>query len=82
MSVLTLGDLTENEVCRVIGYSGSGAYRRQLLAFGMTPGTLVTLLRCSPLGDPMEFELLNFSLCLRRHEARCVLIERYIKHHG
>lgn len=72
MSQTTLGDLKRNETCRIVGYSDKGAYRRQLLSLGLTPGAEIKMVRSAPLGDPMEFELLGFSLCLRRDEARCV----------
>lgn len=71
----TLGDLKENETARVAGYRGCTVYRRQLLSLGLTPGTEIKMVRCAPLGDPVQFELLGFNLCLRRREARCVRVE-------
>jgi ferrous iron transport protein A len=32
---------------------------------GLVPGTVVTLLRRAPLGDPLEVELRGFRLCVR-----------------
>ena len=48
---------------------GEGALRRRLLDMGLTPGTLVTLHKVAPLGDPLELELRGYSLTLRREDA-------------
>ena len=42
---------------------------RRLLDLGLVPGTPVTVLRRAPLGDPVEYELRGYRLCLRRSEA-------------
>ncbi|MBT3891877.1 MAG: hypothetical protein HOF72_14715, partial [Planctomycetaceae bacterium] len=39
------------------------------------PGTQVTRVGSGPLGDPLEFELLGFSLSLRKAEARRVELQ-------
>jgi len=75
MALSTLGHLKKNQIARIIGYHHKGTYRRQLLSLGLTPGVEIKMIRKAPLGDPMEFELLGFSLCLRRNEADCVKIE-------
>ncbi len=72
---ITLGELQKNQVCRVLGYNQKGAYRRQLLSLGVTPGAEVKMVRSAPLGDPLEFQLLGFNLCLRRKEAYAVNVE-------
>jgi ferrous iron transport protein A len=42
-------------------------------AMGVIPGTEVTVIRASPLGDPLELEIKNYYLSLRKSE--CSLIE-------
>ena len=74
--MLSLSDLKANETCRIVGYCCERSYRRQLLSLGLTPGTEVTMVRCAPLGDPVEFQLLEFNLCLRKDEAKHVWVER------
>ncbi|MCY4329589.1 MAG: FeoA domain-containing protein, partial [Endozoicomonadaceae bacterium] len=59
-----------------VGYRKGGNYRRQLLSLGLTPGTKIKMIRNAPLGDPVEFELLGFRLCLRRKEAGCIQIKK------
>jgi ferrous iron transport protein A len=50
-------------------YAGQCAYRQQLLAMGLVPGVLFTLVRIAPLGDPVEINVRGFSLVLRQQEA-------------
>lgn len=61
---------------RVVGISKSvSAYRQKLLAMGLTPGTLFSVLRHAPLGDPVEIQVRGFALSLRKDEADALLVE-------
>lgn len=74
---MTLRDLAVGETGRVTGIgAGSKAYRRRLLAMGLTPGTAFTITRHAPLGDPVELRVRGFSLSLRKDEADIVQVER------
>lgn len=42
---------------------------------GLTPGTIITVVRKAPLGDPVEIEFRDCRLCLRHCEARCLEVE-------
>lgn len=54
---------------------GEGRIRRRLFDMGVTPGANVTLIRKAPLGDPMEVNLRNYELTLRKNEADLVVME-------
>jgi ferrous iron transport protein A len=54
---------------------GEGPVRRRLLELGLTPGTLVTLVRLAPLRDPMEIRVRGYQLCVRRSEADAVWVQ-------
>lgn len=41
----------------------------KLLELGICPGETVRVIRWSPFGDPIEIEVLNYRLALRRSEA-------------
>ncbi|HVP28436.1 MAG TPA: FeoA family protein [Myxococcota bacterium] len=60
----------------VHGMRGDGPIERRLQDLGLLPGTRVLVLRRAPLGDPIEYELRGYRLCLRRTEARRVLVDR------
>ncbi len=72
-----LNQLMVGDSGRVVGFDKSGkAYRKRLLAMGLTPGTEFSIVRCAPLGDPIELRLRGFSLSLRKHEAAALLVEK------
>jgi Fe2+ transport system protein FeoA len=74
---VTLRDLAVGDTGRVTGLeAGNPAYRRRLLAMGLTPGTEFTVTRFAPLGDPVQIAIRGFSLSLRRDEADIVRVER------
>jgi ferrous iron transport protein A len=72
-----LGELTVGETGRVVALDkAQRAYREKLLAFGLTPGTLVSVARVAPLGDPLEIRVRGFALSLRKGEAEAVTVDR------
>ncbi len=72
-----LKDLEPGDAGKVIGFDKSGkAYRKRLLAMGLTPGTAFRIKRFAPMGDPVEIEVRGFSLTLRKGEAAMLLIEK------
>ncbi len=72
----TLGELKVGDQARVIGFSGVETnYRRKLLAMGLTPSTMVKVIRLAPLGDPMEVRVRACNISLRRDEANLLQVE-------
>nr|WP_221894150.1 FeoA family protein [Bathymodiolus japonicus methanotrophic gill symbiont] len=77
MRIFDLKDLAIGEKGRVTGFSKQGrAYRKRLLAMGLTTGTEFSIVRFAPLGDPVEIALRGFSLTLRKNEADILSIEK------
>jgi len=50
-------------------------FRHKLLAMGITPGCKVKVVRCAPMGDPIEIKIRDFFLCLRRKEAATIAVK-------
>jgi ferrous iron transport protein A len=72
MNMLAVGDQG-----KVTGFDQAGkAYRKRLLAMGLTPGTEFIVTRFAPLGDPVEIKIRGFSLTLRKNEAEVLKIEK------
>lgn len=72
-----LNDMAVGDSGRVTGFDkGQKAWRKKLLSMGLTPGASFKVIRCAPMGDPVEIKVRGFSLSLRRAEAESVLIER------
>lgn len=70
---ITLGELKTGESGQVSAFLDAGsAYRRKLLAMGLTPGTRFTVSRVAPLGDPIQLQVRGFQLSVRRDEAAAV----------
>lgn len=77
MRIVGLKDLSVGDKARVTGFNKQGrAYRKRLLAMGLTPGTEFSVVRFAPLGDPVEITLRGFSLTLRKDEADILNIEK------
>ena len=74
---LVMRDMAVGDSGRITGFrEGAAAYRRKLLALGLTKGTAFRVTRVAPLGDPVEITVRGFSLSLRRDEAEIVLVAR------
>jgi ferrous iron transport protein A len=74
---VSLKNLAVGDMGRIVGFDQSGkAYRKRLLAMGLTPGTEFSVTRFAPMGDPVEIKLRGFSLTLRKDEAAVLLIEK------
>lgn len=70
-----LHELPVEQCARIVRVHGDGELRRRLLDMGLTPGTIVKLLRMAPLGDPMQLCLRGYKLSLRQEAARDIEIE-------
>jgi ferrous iron transport protein A len=72
-----LKNLVIGDFAKIVGFEPSGkAYRKKLLAMGLTPGTEFSVTRFAPMGDPVEIKLRGFALTLRRDEASVLQIEK------
>lgn len=77
MVMITIAQLKCGERATVKGFLATApVYRQKLLAMGLTPGTVFTLSRVAPLGDPVQIEVRGYSLSLRKQEAMVMQIEK------
>ncbi len=51
------------------------ALRHHLLDMGLTPGTVVSIRKTAPLGDPIELTLRGYELTLRKEDAEKIQVE-------
>ena len=56
---MNLSNLKKNESGVISAIRLSGSIKRRLSDMGMTLGATVKMLRLAPLGDPVEFRVLN-----------------------
>jgi ferrous iron transport protein A len=74
-SPLTLAELAPGSSARVLAVDPQSPIGRRLLDLGFVAGTAVQVLRRAPLGDPVEYELRGYRVCLRRTEALRIAVE-------
>jgi len=73
---MRIQDMTDGQSARVIRFAeGDRAYRQKLIQMGMARGTVFTLVRKAPLGDPVEVNCKGVLLTLRRGESDGVEVE-------
>ncbi len=74
---MMLRDMAVGDKGKVTGLEkGNKAYRKKLLAMGLTPGTEFSVIRYAPMGDPIEISVRGFALTLRKNESAALLVER------
>jgi ferrous iron transport protein A len=71
----SLDQLTVGARGRVHAIVGDDALAIRLMEMGLTPGVEVAVVGTALLGDPLELELRNYRLSVRRTEAARVQVE-------
>ncbi|MCR5115859.1 MAG: ferrous iron transport protein B [Bacteroidales bacterium] len=66
---LTLNDMPSGAKCVIIKVSGHGGLRHRLMEMGFVKGETVTVVKSSPLQDPVEYIVMQSHVSLRRSEA-------------
>lgn len=65
----TLNRLQAGQGGVIEGYQQEDESVLRLGEMGLIPGQQVKVLKIAPLGDPIEVEIMNYRLCLRKSEA-------------
>ncbi len=74
--VLTLNDLKVGETAVVVRLHGHGAVRRRIMDMGITKGVPVRVTKFAPLGDPVEINVLDYELTIRKSDCALVEVEK------
>ena len=70
-----LNELNVGETGVVARLAGQGAVKRRIMDMGLTKGTSVTVRKVAPLGDPMELNIRNYELSVRKADAEMIEVE-------
>ncbi|WNG86389.1 FeoA family protein [Mycobacterium sp. ITM-2016-00317] len=72
----TLADLPPGASAEIIGLDPAAPPEvlQRLRHLGFRVGTRIRKMRIAPLGDPAEYRLLGYDMCLRRREASYVSV--------
>lgn len=73
---IPLNRLKPGEKGIIRGYSENNSNEDYLMELGMMIGTVVTLVKFAPFGDPLEIKARGFFLSIRKSEARFILVEK------
>lgn len=76
---MNLCGLKPNQTGIITEIKLNGAMKRRLNDMGFTIGAAVTMLRTAPCGDPIEFSVFGYKVCLRRSEAEKIYIGEDMK---
>jgi len=71
-TTLTLAEVPRLQAATLVRVSGPRVFRRRLLEMGLVPGVDVTVVNVAPLGDPLELEVRQCRLSIRRSEAAAI----------
>ncbi|GAO28958.1 ferrous iron transport protein B [Geofilum rubicundum] len=69
---MTLAELTNGQEAIIIKVRGHGAFRRRIIEMGFVKGKKVLVIKNAPLKDPIEYQILNYKISLRRSEAELI----------
>lgn len=73
--MISLAELSLGQSATVLQVAPDGHVAQRLMEMGVTPGVQMRYIGSAPLGDPLEFELRGYRLCMRRTEAEKVQVE-------
>lgn len=69
-----LANLKLGQHAQVIQIASQGYLSQRLMEMGVTPGVDICFVGSAPMGDPLEFELRGYRLCMRRGEAEQIVV--------
>ena len=69
MKIMSLSDLKPGQLGIVTSIEAKEAIKTRLMEMGLLKGTKLKLLKIAPLGDPLEIEVRDYRISLRKQEA-------------
>ena len=71
----TLKEVPVGKSVSVVKLHGTGAVKRRIMDMGITKGTVLLVRKVAPLGDPMELNVRNYELSVRKADAAMIEVE-------
>ena len=71
----TLREVAIGSTCKVKKLHGEGAVKRRIMDMGITKGVEIFVRKVAPLGDPMELNIRNYELSVRKADAEMIEVE-------
>lgn len=71
----TLKSARPGQTVTVSKINGLQAVKRHIMDMGITKGTIITVKKTAPLGDPLELSIRGYTLAIRRDDADMIEVE-------
>ncbi|MBR2547151.1 MAG: ferrous iron transport protein A [Eubacterium sp.] len=71
----TLKDVKVGQTAEVVKIHGDGPVKRRIMDMGITKGVEIFVRKVAPLGDPMELNVRNYELSVRKADAEMIEVE-------
>ena len=71
----TLKEVNTGETVIVSKINVTGSVKRRIMDMGITKGVSVTVRKVAPLGDPIELNVRNYAVSLRKTDAENIFVE-------
>ena len=71
----TLRDVPVGGTAKVVKIHGQGSVKRRIMDMGITKGVEIYVRKVAPLGDPMELNIRNYELSVRKGDAEMIEVE-------
>lgn len=71
----TLKEVNVGETVVVNKINIAGGVKRRIMDMGITKGVSITVRKVAPLGDPIELNVRNYEVSLRKADAENILVE-------
>ena len=71
----TLRDVQVGQTVKVVKLHGEGAIKRRIMDMGITRGVEIYVRKLAPLGDPVEVNVRDYELSLRKADAEMIEVE-------
>ena len=71
----TLRDVAVGKTVTAKKLNGEGPVKRRIMDMGITKGVSITVRKVAPLGDPIELNVRNYAVSLRKADAENIFVE-------
>lgn len=75
----TLKDAVVGKYYMVKKINGAGPLKRRIMDMGITKNSELYIRKVAPLGDPVQINIRNYELSIRREDAELISIEEIEK---
>ncbi len=70
--MMTLEDIKSGEDCVIVKVHGYGEFRHRVMELGFVRGQIVRTIKNAPMKDPVEYQIMDSRITLRRSEAAMI----------